>query len=79
MSIKLTDQEIMTSFTTCTRADCCGACKLQGIGNCCVVLDEMVIDLLKRQHAIVKKVERANKVKKQMARNEGKRLLSKKG
>jgi hypothetical protein len=39
----------------------------------------MVIDLLKRQHAIVKKVERANKFKQQMARNEGKRILSKKG
>jgi hypothetical protein len=77
--MKLTDSEIISSFTTCTRAVCCANCKLNGKPKCIAQLNEMVIDLLERQNAVVKKVERANKVKKQMARNEGKRLLSKKG
>ena len=75
----MTDSEIIKAFKVCTRAECCVNCKLKGKPDCIAELNEMVIDLLKRQHAVCKKVEAANKLKRQMARNEGKRLLSKKG
>ena len=73
----MTDAEIIKSFKVCTRAVCCSNCSLNGKPDCIAELNEMVIDLLKRQNAVCKKVEAANKIKRQMARNEGKRLLSK--
>ena len=74
----MTDSEIIKSFKVCTRAICCANCSLNGKTDCIAELNEMVIDLLIRQNAVVKKVEAANKLKRQMARNEGKRLLAKK-
>ena len=75
----MTDNEIIKSFKVCSRAICCSNCSLNGNPNCIAELNEMVIDLLKRQGAFIKKVEDAKKVKRQMVRNEGKRLLAKKG
>ena len=74
----MTDADIIKSFKVCTRAICCQNCNLNGKADCIAELNEMVIDLLERQNAVVKKVEAANKLKRQMVRAEGKRLLSKK-
>ncbi len=75
----MTDSEIISSFIICTRAVCCTNCKLKGKPDCITELNEMVIGLLKRHKAAINRTDEVNKVKRKMARNEGKRMIAKKG